>query len=106
MSEWISVKDRLPEIPEDKFCVICPVVWEREGRQYIMKAKYEKTLDKKVNRIESINSALKKSKKCRWLVCSHPAKYITHWLQLPPLPPKDEREEQTYDQGSTKVWFC
>ena len=75
---WVSVEDRLPEIPEGRYGVMCNVMVDNCSSTKVMSLLYEK-------------DTVRGKTVCRWKWYGKISPWnVTHWKPLPE-PPKGER---------------
>lgn len=92
--DWISVKDGVPPLPQDRFSESYLVVVQRKGLpKRIRIAKWEKKLHRKPLSNESVHQVLKESLLGKWIISGVKGSEITHWMPLPESP----REEDELD---------
>lgn len=81
MSEWISVKDRLPEIGEEVFVLILPKEWDiTYDIGYINSIGYWDTVWHSSQEFQSSKND-----------------FITHWMPIPKLPSDYEDADHIFD---------
>ena len=80
MSEWISVKDRLPKLPNAKWCERAVIVYAGDR---VMPMVYERAIVR--------GKALERWKWVWGRIYDDPQS-ITHWMPLPE-PPKEKQHE-------------
>ena len=80
--EWISVKERLPELPKGKTCIQVMVVFETGDELY--------SIDKDM--FSDMNSVLQDGSKPSWGMKSKEPK-VLFWMPMPELPQELKSEE-------------
>lgn len=104
--EWISVKDRLPELPignkygnKSTNCLVC---FKREisdsgkFRIGVKIGKWQRKAHRKPKYNESYFQVLEESHLGKWIVSNVKQKEITHWMPIPKPPKKENKPIESY----------
>ncbi len=93
--QWISVKDKLPPLPDKttERYMVCVKSKRTEGEYRIWYAKWQRKLHRPLEMNEWPQEVLKESTKCVWIISGYKRSDIVYWLPIPELPIPPEEEE-------------